>query len=213
MLIAEQPELGLWLVADPEPFSNSALARGDNAEMLLALYRALDVETLWVDETLHGHAYDDSLLARWFRFPMGLAFLQGLLVLGLIAWAGGRRFGYRPRFADERIDGRRVLIDNAARLLTLGLHSRSALLDYFDQTVRDVAERFSVRRDATLRTLVERLQPLTQARGIELELADLYRTIEALPSSGRISADRVTEIARHLHRWRTEMIHGNPTDR
>ena len=75
------------------------------------------------DETIHGFNRTPGLLAEALRFPMVLAVLQGLLLLGLVLWAGMGRFGKPLPAAPGLAAGKEVLIGNTAKLLADGGHA------------------------------------------------------------------------------------------
>jgi len=177
-LIAMHHPSSTVLVADPDLFANHGLPRGDHAEILLDLVEEeLGAEAVIFDEAVHGFRRRLSLLAELARPPLVIATLHGAFVLGLVLWAGMGRFGKPQPLKPALETGKQALIENTAQLLVHGGHTVDSLARYYRDTLRAVAAHHQISADLTEGQLVERLQAIAAAKGIE----------------------------KTLHRWRTEM--------
>ncbi len=195
-------------ISDPDLFNNRGLARGDHAALMLGLLAdVLDADGVVVEESIHGHLSSPSLLAHALGFPLGLVTLHVLLAMLLAAWAFGSRLG-KPRPPPPALPpGKRLLIDNTARLLLAGGEHADALRRYMRVTLARQARRFALtagqpaagRRGLALEhDLIPRLQAVSDARGVRVDLADLVRRCER---GGERPAEAV-RLARQLYAWR-----------
>jgi len=202
----------LYIVADPDLLSNHGLAVADHARLIHDLVVGrLEARSALIDETIHGLGREQGLLAQMLGFPLVLPVLHGLLAVACVVWAGAFRFG-RPRqppTEPARAGGKRALIDNSAQLLALGGHTAESLEAYFDQTLRSVAARYAMPADTDGDAMLDSLQRVSDAKGLEMRLADLRRRIRG---NGRIGDERAVRTARRLHRWRMEMTDGPGRD-
>lgn len=204
-----QGEPILYVIADPDVFNNQGLGRARNAELLYRfLTRGLKATGVVFDETIHGFERSRGLIAEALRFPMVLATMQGLVLLGVVLWAGMGRFG-KPLPPPVALGaGKEILIDNTAKLLANGGHAADSLLFYFRQTTRAVAAYHFIPPDLPESERLARLQRIADVRGRHLDLAGLERGIERLPR-GRRGDEAAARMARRLHDWRLEMMNGN----
>jgi hypothetical protein len=196
-----------WIVSDPDILNNHGLSSGDHAVLVRDLFvDFLDVDVVVFDEMLHGYGAGSRLISELVRFPLVLVVLHGLLLCGLVVWSGSVRFG-QPRTRGPRFgDGKLVLIDNAAKLLGLGGHSREALKQYYEQSLRAVGAHYFLPPDLKTEELERRLQALSRSRGLQVELERLRHRID-VAARKRGSTEHAVKLARQLHQWRCEMIH------
>jgi hypothetical protein len=209
-LVAEKAATGsgprIVLVADPDLLNNHGLGRGDNAILVYQLFsQGLGATGAVFDETIHGFNRDLGLIAEALSFPLVLGVLQGLVLLGIVLWAGMGRFGKPLPASLGLAAGKEVLIDNTAKMLANSGHADDSLARYFQQTVRAVAGHHFLPPDLTDKDRIERLQGITAARGWKLTLAELERAVWQIPA-GRAGEEQATKIARRLHDWRVEMM-------
>jgi hypothetical protein len=213
LLAARRPKTSkgpqIVLIADPDVLNNHGLGRGENAAAVYRLFvEGLDVTGVVFDETIHGFNRTPGLLAEALRFPMVLGVLQGLLLLGVVLWAGMSRFGKPLPASTGDVAGKEVLIGNTAELLARGGHAGDSLGRYFHQTTRAVAAHYFLPADLPEGERLARLQRLAGGRGGKLNLAVLEREINMLPDGRRAEA-QAARIARQLYQWRVEMTNGN----
>lgn len=213
ILIAQQsggtPGPATYLISDPDLLNNHGLGHGDNAELVYRfLTQQLAARGVVFDETTHGFERTPGLLAESLRFPMVLGVLQGLVLLGVVLWAGMGRFGKPLPPPPALAAGKEILIDNTAKLLAGGGHAADGLDRYFRQTTRAVAAHYFLAPDLPDDQRLARLQRITDARGGKLNLAELERSLWRLPD-GRPGEEQAKEIAQRLYDWRVEMTNGH----
>ncbi len=212
-LIAQRPATatGPWIivVADPDLLNNQGLGRGENALVIHQLFtQGLGATGAVFDETIHGLTRTPGLLAEAASFPLVLAVLQGLVLLGVVLWAGMGRFGKPLPLSMGRAAGKEILIDNTAKLLANGGHAADGVVRYFRQVTRAVAAHYFLPPDLPDGERIARLQRITDARGVRMHLAEVERTLLQLPA-GRQGEEQAVRYARRLHDWRVEMTNGH----
>lgn len=217
MLAGERVEGGvhLVLVADPDLLQTHGLSRGRNADLMLALVDRLDRpgggRTLIVDETLHGHEVEPSLVKELLRFPLVLATLQAAAALALLRWAAAVRFG-RPVPAPPLLRaGKDFLIENMAELLRAGGHAGEAARAYLRAAREEVLARVPPPPGGAEPPLAWLLR-LEAARGRTGTLHALERQVRAIEDGRRGSEVEAVRAARRIQRWREELTHGADGD-
>lgn len=212
-LIAHRPATATspWiiLIADPDLLNNQGLGRGKNALLIHQLFtRELGATGAVFDETIHGLTRTTGLLAEATSFPLVLAVLQGLVLLGVVLWAGMGRFGKPLPVSLGLAAGKEILIDNTAKLLESGGHAADGVVRYFRQVTRAVAAHYFLPPDLPDGERIAKLQRITDARGVRMRLAELEQTLLHLPA-GRPGEEQAVRYARRLHDWRAEMTNGH----
>ncbi len=210
-LVLRSPDGLLWLVSDPDVVNTAGLARGDNPVLARALLVGLlEPESLVVDEVLHGYGQPHNLWRALIRFPLICVTLHMLALFALLLWATTSRFG-RPLPAPSRLPpGKLTLLDNTARLLSLGGDVKHSLQRYLELTVRRAATRWGV-TGGSLRQQVERLGVLGRNRGVHEDLEGLATRIVRWPAKDT-EPRKALALARGLHRWRKEMSPGGANE-
>jgi len=202
-----------YIVTDPDLLNNQGLARADHARLVRDLFgKELEASGVVFDETVHGFAREAGLLAEMMRFPLVLLMGHGAAMLGLLVWAGAGRFGTPVAVSSAPQDGKRVLIDNAAQLLSLGGHALPSLRTYFEQSIRAVGAHFFFRPDTPFEQLAGRLDEISKQRGITVDLDGLRRRLREIEPGGIGAAEQVRTLAIALHHWRQEMTLGARED-
>jgi hypothetical protein len=209
LLVALRPASGhrpkVVVIADPDLLNNQGLGRGDNASAVYQIFtRTLGAKGVVFDETIHGFTRTRGLIAEALRFPMVLAVLQGLVLLGVVLWAGMGRFGKPLPGAAGLAAGKEMLIGNTAELLTGGGHVADSASRYFQQTTRAVAAFYFLPPDLPEAARLARLQALSEGHGKRLNLIALEADLQRLPA-GRRGEDQAAWIAQRLYQWRVEM--------
>jgi hypothetical protein len=190
-----------YVISDPDLFNNRGLARGDHAALIHALLEKTEAEGVVVDETLHGYRPRGSLLARAFSFPLVLLTIHGFLALGLLAWSGARRFGRTLAPPPEVPPGKKLLIDNTAKLLlTRGDHGDAARR-YLQVTVADLSRSFHLEEGTSKRDPLPGLKRLTEIRGANVDV----NVIEHMARKKTLTARGALHLARRIHHWRLEL--------
>lgn len=196
----------LFIISDPDVLNNQGLDRADHAALMTQmLTRWLLADGIVIDETVHGYRRQAGLLYELFRFPLVLAVLQSMILLGVVLWAGALRFGKPlPERAGIESEGKGVLVDNTAKLLAYGGHSTDGLMSYFQQTLRAVADHYFMPIDLPEDELLGRLEKTSKARGIEIELRAVRARVTRLSTS--FNDEQAVKVARYLHHWRQKML-------
>jgi hypothetical protein len=193
------------VIADPDLLNNHGLGRGENAAAVYQLFaKGLEAKGVVFDETIHGFNRTPGLLAEALRFPMVLGVMQGLLLLGLVLWAGMGRFGKPLPAALGLARGKEVLIGNTAELLAGGGHTAESVAVYFQQTTRAVAAFYFLPADLPESERLARLQRLAEGHRKRMNLAAVEADIQRLPL-GRRGEEQAAWIAQALYDWRVEM--------
>jgi hypothetical protein len=212
-LIAQRPATatGPWIivVADPDLLNNQGLGQGENARVVHELFtKGLGAGGAVFDETIHGLTRTPGLLAEATSFPLVLAVLQGLVLLGVVLWAGMGRFGKPLPVSMGLAAGKEILIDNTAKLLENGGYAADGVVRYFRQVTRAVAAHYFLPPDLPDGERIAKLQRITDARGVRMHLGEVERTLLQLPA-GRHGEEQAVRYARRLHDWRVEMTNGH----
>ncbi len=201
----------VWVLSDPDILENHGLGSAGNAAFALALVNALrsgDGRVVF-DETIHGFvAQPASPVKLLFRYPFVFATLQAALAIALLLWATIARFG-APETVPPALDaGKLRLIQNAAKLLEFAGHQQIILRRYVRAALRDVARQCHAPRGLSDDALLGWLERVGQARAVAIDCAALSRRAEEMASGRRIDPSVLIPIARDIHRWKQEIIHG-----
>lgn len=217
ILIAQRPVTEtspqIVLVSDPDLLNNQGLGRAENALVIHELFtkglgKEREASGVVFDETIHGLTRAPGLLAEATSFPLVLAVLQGLVLLGVVLWAGVGRFGKPLPVSMGLAAGKEILIDNTAKLLENGGHAADGVVRYFRQVTRAVAAHYFLPPDLPDGERIARLQRITDARGVRMHLGEVERTLLKLPA-GRPGEEQAVRYARRLHDWKVEMTNGH----
>ena len=213
ILIAQVGAIGgsplIFVVSDPDLLNNQGLGRAENALVIHQLFtRELGATGAVFDETIHGLTRTPGLLAEATSFPLVLAVLQGLVLLGVVLWAGMGRFGKPLPVSLGLAAGKEILIDNTAKLLANGGYAADGVVRYFRQVTRAVAAHYFLPPDLPDGERIAKLQRITDARGVRMRLVELEQTLLHLPA-GRHGEEQAVRYARRLHDWRAEMTNGH----
>lgn len=205
-------EARLVIVSDPDLVATHGLGRGRNAELLLAILDRLGGEpALVVDETLHGHEIEPSLVQELLRFPLVLATLQAAVALALLGWAAAVRFGRPVPPPPPLRAGKEFLVENVAELLRAGGHAGEAARAYLRAAREEVLARIPPPPGGAEAPQAWLLR-LEAARGREGTLRGLERQVAAIEDGRRGAAVEAVRAARRIQRWREELTHGAAGD-
>jgi hypothetical protein len=200
----DRPEV--YLLSDPDAINNQGLGRGENARLFrdVLLGRMGARSVVW-DETHHGFERVGGFLRELFRFPLALIVAQVLLTAGIGVWAGTGRFGEPGKPPGEIEGGKRTLIENIAKLLSMTEDAGSALPRYFEVTTRAAAAHYFLSPELPEKEMISRLQAIGRARGVDFDLEGAWRAVRE-PSSVPGGGSRwALGLARQLHQWREAM--------
>jgi len=200
------------VLSDPGVLSNHGLSRGDNARLALEIVNRVRnaQQALVIDETVHGNERIPSVWRELLRFPLWPAVLQAALALSFWLWSGMGRFGAPLPAPSGLAAGKSVLIENTASLLGSAGHSAYTLRRYFDVAVLDVARSLHAPAGAKPEYLHGWLTAAGRRRRVTVELDSLAEQVGRIRRSASVNAESVVAVARRVHRWKQEMVHGAP---
>ena len=135
--------------------------------------------------------------------PLICVTLHLLALFAVVLWANTSRFG-QPLPAPSRLPpGKLTLLDNTARLLSLGGDVAHSLKRYLELIVHRAARRWGA-PGGSLRQQVGWLSSLGESRGVSENLEQLATRIHRWQAKDT-EPRRALAYARGLHRWRKEM--------
>ena len=204
----------LWVLSDPDLISNEGLKRGDNAVIAVGMVQELLPKggSIIVDEVIHGFRHDPSVWRALFEFPIIIITVNALAAVAVLLWSATGRFGSPLPIEPPLKAGRTTLIGNAAALLQFGGHTTEILGRYLAATFADVARRVHAPAQYAGAALDQWLERIGAARRVRSAPAQLRREAELATAAGRADDRRLLHVARDLHRWKREMLHGSGDD-
>ena len=204
----------LWVLSDPDLISNLGLKRGDNAVIAVGMIQALLPRggSIIIDEVIHGFRRDRSIWRALFEFPFIIITINALAAAGILIWASSGRFGSPVPVEPPLKAGKTTLIGNAAGLLRFGGHTAEILRRYLAVTFADVARRVHAPAQLADSALDQWLDRIGTARHTRAASATLRREAELASAPVRPDDNRLLQVARDLHRWKQEMLHGSGDD-
>ncbi len=203
----------IWILSDPDILNNHGLDNGQNALLASQIIdEARGGRTVVIDETLHGFLRKPDMWRALFEMPFVLVTIQVFLCVLLLIWGGTARFGKALIKAPSIGQGTAFLIGNTARLMRLGGHSGLALSRYRLVTLRAVAKSLHAPRGLELGALYEWLARIETNRSIKQSLSSIAQEIDDLVAQKSPDSDDLLKAARHLYRWKEEILNGPTTD-
>jgi len=190
----------LYIIADPDLFSNIGMADPRQAKAALALLDWLNssgAESIGFDVTSNGLGQSRSPLKLAFDPPFLSTTLILLVVMGLLGWYALGRFGPVRRRARTIAFGKRSLVDNSAAIIKrAGRETRVG--HRYVQVIRERAVTdFAIPsriRDEALDAYLDRI-------GRGAAFTDLAQAVEQAGDKASL-----TEAARALHDWHKEKM-------
>jgi hypothetical protein len=200
-----------WIVADPDFLENHGLAKGQNADVAIALFNGLrgDDGTVIFDETIHGMV---NVVVNPFRklleFPLVIASVLCLVAAALLLWATVGRFG-KPGLDPPAFDfGKRRLISTSASLLDRAGHQSEVMRRYIEQTLRDVGRALGAPGELGDTELAAWLDGVASSRGIDAEVTEIVaRSQQAQGTKGGVALS-LFAAAGDIHQWKTRISDG-----
>jgi len=202
----------VYVLSDPDVLENHGLILGRNAEFGV---RALEMagggrlRPVVIDETFHGYLVPPRVFSELLRFPLVVAVVHLVLLLGVVYWAGSGRFGAPIEEARGIRAGKDLLIGNMADLLLVGHRTPDALRKYFRNAVAAVSARIGLERELSPGEAVDRLARIGKNRDTKIDLKTLESSVRDLCATARFDEGRVIALARDIHRWRKEFLDGS----
>lgn len=200
-----------WILSDPDILSNHGLDNGGNAAFMI---RVIDELThgraggVIIDETSHGYAAEPSLWQKMFEFPFAVVTLLVAVSVIFLAWSSFSRFGAPDKDEKEYQAGKEFLIGNTAELLAFGGHGALMLKQYTDRSLQSVALKLHAPKNINTYELLEWLDRVGGARGIDLRGHDVIRAAEDLCNANTFNVLAAIRAAQNIHRWKQEMLYG-----
>lgn len=213
MLVGEWGhESGRMLVlSDPDVLSNHGLGKGDNAQLAMRILEDLrDGErAVVIDESLHGFVISPSIWRELFDFPLLLVVIQVILTAVTLLWAAALRFGEAAPAPPAIMPGKSYLIDSTAQLLHMGGRETYVLQRYLRRTMEDVSRRLHMPAGHRKNEMTTWLQRVGRMRGVSVDIGRIEKTVDLFDDRTAPKATHVLGVARDIHRWRGEMLHGS----
>jgi hypothetical protein len=200
----------IHLLSDPDVLSNQGLYLEGNAEFTLNVIDSLrrtDGAVVF-DETVHGFSQPPNFYRSLFEFPLVLATLQAFVTAVILAWAAMTRFGAPARMRPALQAGKAFLIGNIAALLRHGGHSRHALDRYLRDAIAEVRDGLHAPTGLDREQTRAWLEASANLRGVGVRLERLEAYVRHRSQRPRTFDPRTLAVARQIHRWKEEMIHG-----
>jgi len=197
----------IYLVSDPDLVNTVGLGSAENAGVVSGLLLSrLHARTVWFDETLHHPVLSMSLATEMLRYPLVLALVQSLLLLGFIIAASVTRFG-KARETRPPDESKRALVNSIAGLLSATGRPAETLGAYLSQSLRDTAERYGLPADLRLEEAATRLAKIARSRGVHRDISHLSYLVDGLKQSSERQSQAVLRVAQEIHRWHGDMNH------
>jgi hypothetical protein len=218
VLVCQVKQNGVLVIADPDLLNNAGLATGDNAILAYhLLVESFDARALVFDETLHGFTRTPSMWRNLLDPPLLVIVLHLALVLAAVAWAASGRFGRPLPPASRVVAGVETLVENTARLISLGGMVSQTLSQYWKATIRRTAQELAIKPAPGQESLVERQEQMllknAGRRGMTHDLEQLATEMEKIRIGRRNEPRQALALARRLYYWRKEMVDGTGSDR
>jgi hypothetical protein len=218
VLVGQIKRNGVLVISDPDLLNNAGLATGDNAILAYhLLVESFHARALVFDETLHGFSRTPSMWRNLLDAPLLVVTLHLALVLAAVAWTASGRFGRPLPPASRVVAGVETLVENTARLISLGGMVSQTLSEYWKATIRRTAQELAVKPAPGPESLVERqeqmLVKLAGRRGVTHDLEQLAAEMEKIRIGRRREPRQALALARRLYYWRKEMVDGTGSDR
>jgi hypothetical protein len=224
-LLAEIAEGGriVWVLTDPDVMSNHGFMKGNNAAFMISVINSLSGTgnessggnaSIVFDETIHGFiSENDSLLKMILSFPYAIVTGLGLISVVLLISAGAGRFGV-PETADRALDfGKARLIDNGARLLDYGGHHAVTLGRYVRAAINETARALHVPEASNIVQTAERIDRIGKSRNVSVSCLSIVKDLASAEGASRPDIFGMMKIARHVHRWKGEILNGSGVHR
>jgi hypothetical protein len=201
-VMAKAPWGPAYLLSDPDLLDNQGLKDMAGFTGAVTLANGLRAENgpVMFDVTLNGLGVDRSALNLMFDPPFLAVTLCLAVAAALAGWQAFCRFGPARREGRAVAHGKEALVDNTAALVRLARKETALGGDYAELTRQLAARAVGAPRTLTGEALNQFLDRLAARRGAA-------ESLNLLTLAARTAADRgrLTDAARKLYRWRTEM--------
>ncbi len=203
-----------FVLSDPDLLNNQGLDEGNNPDVVAEMVRSIGpgfAGRIWFDETIHGLLdRAEHPLQFFFRLPSLIATAGAILGAVLLIWAASVRFGAPLPVPPVLRASRLELVDRTARMLSGRRHGLALVRQYLQRSFVQVANRSGLNPgQVNQRELATRLDALRAAKAGRHTAATLLAEVEALGAHSQYPPpDAVVALARAIHRWKEDMLHG-----
>ncbi len=200
----------IFVLSDPDLINNHGLAKGRNADLAVAIVdqiRGPNSVPVVIDETLHGFRLEPNLWRAMLAMPFTVATLAAFLAILMLIWSASNRFGAPFPSRSRAFVGKQRLIENSARLIGGGQHSKEIVKRHFHIVVKEVEEKLHVPDSVRGQVRIKHLDAIAATRGLDITLMSLTEEKETLLSSTTISGRSALRLARRIMRWKRGMLY------
>jgi len=204
----------VFVMTDPTPFANAALADADHADLIAwLLFEELGTRSIVIDETAHVHGRPPRVWDALFVMPLIPLTVHVLLVFLMLLWMASIRFQLPVDSTADRPRGSSALLASAAALLEEGAAGGQALATYWEMTVRDVARAYSLPPALSHAERLSRLQALETKPEVGVALRALDDRVGRLETLSRRRAGQflIVSVAIDIHQFGKSHTHGYST--
>jgi Domain of unknown function (DUF4350) len=182
-------------LSDPFIVSNAGIKLVDNSTLAINLVTARD-GTIAFDEYHQGFGSENTFLRYFSGTPVPAILLQGLLLIFVIVWTQGRRFG---RALPAAAKDRRSKLEYVAAMADLQRSTRAydlAIENVYTQTRRDmtrlVGADITIQRKQLAELVAERVG--LNAKTLYLLMAKCEDIIHGEPTNAKETMNLITEL-------------------
>jgi hypothetical protein len=200
----------LWILSDPDLLSNQGIDEGENADIAVAIIKALQQKgaPVVIDETVHGFGERPELLHKVFQFPYVIVTIAGLLAAVLVIWAGALRFGAPQRSEPVLAAGKGSLIRNAADLLSLGQSTGMVLTNYLRLAMGEAMRDLRGPNGLDESGQAAWLDAQAKRRGFARRLGPLRDHALQIANTRKPDSRLAVRLAIDIDQWKQEMLNG-----
>jgi hypothetical protein len=205
----------LWVMSDPDIFSNAGLDDVDNGIVAVSIVQSLLPKggKVVIDETSHGFEQRPNLLRVLLHPPFISVGIAGIVALLVLAWAGITRFGAPRPETVGLAAGKLTLVRNAAQLLRLGTTASNLTLSYRRLVLADAIAELHGPHGLDEFAQAAWLDRAAAHRGLSIRIKPLLDEMSSLADGNRMDAGRALRFSLDLHRWKQEILNGTVTPR
>jgi hypothetical protein len=205
----------LWVMSDPDIFSNAGLDDADNGIVAVSIVQSLLPKggKVIIDETSHGFEQRPNLLRVLLRPPFITVGIAGIVALLVLAWAGITRFGAPRAETVGLAAGKLTLVRNAAQLLRLGTTAANLTLSYRRLVLADAIAELHGPPGLDEFSQAAWLDRAAARRGLSIRIKPLIDEMSSLADGNRLDAAHALRFSLDLHRWKQEILNGTVTPR
>lgn len=205
----------LYVLTDPDLIANHGLHRGQNAALVLAIFKLINAQdgVIVIDEVIHGYRQPPSLGRMLLTFPLVLATIQVFLILLVVLWASVGRFGPARRSSLKAAFHEQFYVQNTAELLEHGGHSAYMLERYVWMVIEQIGRQLNAPPELDRPELLLWVHRASEARQLQfIHLPTVISRVERW-STGKSKprAQQLVTVATQISRLRGALLDGTVT--